>query len=444
METTAAGRHRVVIVGGGFAGLHAAKGLRRADAEVTLIDRRNFHLFQPLLYQVATGSLSPGDITSPLRYALRHQGNTRVLLGEVLDIDPRARRVRASDCEVDYDTLVIATGATHHYFGNDAWEPLAPGLKTIEDATEMRRRIFLAFEAAELEEDARAQEAWLTFVLVGAGATGVELAGALSEIARETLRHDFRRIDPRRARILLLEGTDRVLPAYPDDLSARAEAQLADLGVTVRTRTLVTQVEAGAVTARVGEQTERIETRTVLWAAGVQASPLGRILAERAGATLDRAGRVIVEPDLSIPSHPEILVLGDLASFSHQTGKPLPGVAQVAMQSGDYAAKSIRTRLAGGTPKAFSYFDKGSMATIGRHKAVAQVGRLHFGGLFAWLLWVFIHLMYLVGFENRLLVFVQWAWSYMTWNRGARLITGAELLPQMGRAEAADQSAGQT
>jgi len=434
MESSAAPRHRVVIVGGGFAGLHAARGLRRAPVDVTVVDRRNFHLFQPLLYQVATGSLSPGDISAPLRYVLRRQRNTRVLLAEVRDIDAAARRLRTSEGEVPYDTLIVATGATHHYFGNDAWEAFAPGLKTIEDATEMRGRIFLAFEAAELERDPAAQQAWLTFVLVGAGPTGVELAGALSEIARETLRHDFRHIDPARARILLLEGAERVLPVYPPALSARAEAQLLELGVTVRTGTLVTQVEEGAVTARRGDQVERIEARTVLWAAGVQASPLGRVLAERAGATLDRAGRVVVEPDLTIAGHPEILVLGDLAS-ARQDGQPLPGVAQVAIQGGDYAALAIRARLRGEAPPPFRYFDKGSMATIGRHKAVAQVGPLRFGGLLAWLLWVFIHLMYLVGFQNRVLVFLQWAWSYLTWNRGARLITGSHLLPPVRAGE---------
>jgi NADH dehydrogenase len=421
--------HRVVIIGGGFGGLHVARRLGRAPVEVTLIDRRNFHLFQPLLYQVATGSLSPGEIASPLRYVLRRQRNTTVLLGEVVDVDVEARRVRTGDGEIPYDTLVVATGATHHYFGRDDWAPWAPGLKTIEDATEIRRRVFLAFEAAELEDDPERREAWLTFVIVGAGPTGVELAGALSEIARETLRHDFRRVDPRRSRILLLEGADRVLPPYPPDLSARAERQLVDLGVEVHTGSLVTDIGPEAVSVRSGESERRIETRTVLWAAGVQASALGRVLHERAGATLDRAGRVVVEPDLTVPGHPEILVVGDLASFTHQGDRPLPGVAPVAIQGGSYAARSIVCRLRGEPVETFRYSDKGSMATIGRHKAVAQVGRLHFGGWIAWLMWLFIHLMYLVEFENRVLVFVQWAWSYVTWNRGARLITGTDLLP---------------
>jgi len=423
-------RHHLAILGGGFGGLYAAKALRRSDVEVTLVDRRNFHLFQPLLYQVATGSLSPGDIASPLRYVLRHAANTRVLLAEATDIDVDRRRLITSEGEVAYDTLIVATGARHHYFGHDDWEKSAPSLKTIEDATEIRRRLFLAFEAAELETDPLRRHAWLTFVLVGAGPTGVELAGALSEIARETLRNDFRSINPAEARIFLLEGTERVLPAFPPDLSAKAEASLVTLGVAVRTRTMVTEVDEEGVSARCGDQVERIQARTVLWAAGVQASPLGKVLAARAGAPLDRAGRVIVGPDLTVPNHPEIFVIGDLAHYAHQDGQPLPGVAQVAMQQGRYVAAAVRARAAGELPATpFRYFDKGSMATIGRRKAVAQLHRLHFGGTLAWLLWVFIHVLYLIEFENRLVVLVHWAWSYLTWNRGARLITGDRLLP---------------
>jgi len=416
--------HHVVIIGGGFGGLYAAKALRRAPVEVTLIDRRNFHLFQPLLYQVATGALSPGEIASPLRFVLRRSLNTEVLLGEVVDLDVAGRRVILRDGEAAYDTLIVATGSSHHYFGNDQWEPLAPALKTIEDATEMRRRILLAFEKAEREPDAEARSAWLTFVVVGAGPTGVELAGALGEIANDTLRHDFRHIIPPESRILLLEGGDRVLPAYPTDLSARAEESLIRLGVRPITGAVVTAIDEAGVTVRRGAQEERIAARTVLWAAGVAASPLGRFLAEQGGAQLDRAGRVIVEPDLTIAGHPEILVIGDLANFSHQTGKPLPGVAPVAMQEGRYAAELVRQRLAGKTVAAFHYHDKGSLATIGRAAAVADFGRIHMHGMPAWLTWLFVHLLYLVEFDNRLLVLIQWAYNYITRNRGARLITG--------------------
>jgi NADH dehydrogenase len=416
--------HRVVILGGGFGGLYAAKALRRAPVELTLIDRRNFHLFQPLLYQVATGGLSPGEIASPLRYVLRRSRNTEVLLGEVVDLDIAGRRVILRDGEAPYDTLIVATGSSHHYFGNDQWEPLAPGLKTIEDATEIRRRILLAFEKAEREPDAEARAAWLTFVVVGGGPTGVELAGALGEIANDTLRHDFRHIDPASSRILLLEGGGRVLPAYPADLSAQAEESLIRLSVRPMTDAVVTAIDEAGVTVRRGGQEERIATRTVLWAAGVAASPLGRILAERGGARLDRAGRVIVEPDLTIAGHPEILVIGDLANFSHQTGTPLPGVAPVAMQEGRYAAELVRQRMAGKTVAAFHYHDKGSLATIGRAAAVADFGRIHMHGMLAWLTWLFVHLLYLVEFDNRLLVLIQWAYSYITRNRGARLITG--------------------
>jgi NADH dehydrogenase len=393
---------------------------------VTLIDRRNFHLFQPLLYQVATGGLSPGEITSPLRFVLRRSQNTEVLLGEVVDLDAANRRVILRDGEAIYDTLIVATGASHHYFGNDQWARLAPGLKTIEDATEMRSRILLAFEKAERESHAEARSAWLTFVVVGAGPTGVELAGALGEIANDTLRHDFRHIIPSEARILLLEGGGRVLPSYPPDLSASAEQSLIRLGVRPMTGATVTAIDEAGVTVQRGSRAEHIAARTVLWAAGVQASPLGRVLAERAGATLDRAGRVMVEPDLTVAGHPEILVLGDLANFSHQTGKPLPGVAPVAMQEGRYAAELIRGRLRGETHSPFHYRDKGSLATIGRAAAVADFGRIHIHGMAAWLTWLFIHLLYLVEFDNRLLVAIQWAYNYFTRNRGARLITGRE------------------
>jgi len=421
--------HHVVIIGGGFGGLYATKSLKRAPVQVTLIDRRNFHLFQPLLYQVATGGLSPANIAAPLRAILKRQENVRVLLGEAIDIDVSNRRVVLSDGEVSYNTLIVAVGVRHHYFGRNDWEELAPGLKTIEDATEIRRRVLLAFEAAEREGDPGELRAWLTFVVVGGGPTGVELAGTLGEIARHTLKHDFRAINPADARIVLVEGMDRVLPPYPPTLSARAEAGLSRLGVTVRTRAMVTDIDADAVTIRCGERSERIPTRTVLWAAGVQASALGGILASATGAAVDGVGRVVVEPDLSVAAHPEVFVIGDLAHFSHQTGTPLPGVAPVAMQQGRYVATLIMRRLRGETMPPFRYRDYGSMATIGRAEAVADLGWVRFSGFFAWLAWLFIHLIHLVQFQNRLLVLIQWAWNYVTWNRYARLITGKNPLP---------------
>jgi len=392
-----------------------------------LIDRRNFHLFQPLLYQVATGGLSPGEIASPLRVVLRDHRNAQVLLGEVVDLDVVNRRVIMRDGEVSYDTLVVATGATHHYFGNDQWEALAPGLKTIENATEIRSRLLLAFERAEREQNAEERRAWLNFVIVGGGPTGVELAGALGEIANDTLRHDFRHINPREAAIMLVEGEPRVLPGFPEDLSAKAERQLISLGVRTRTSARVTQIDASGVTVTMNGREEHIAAHTVLWAAGVRASRLGKVLAERAGAQLDRAGRVMVEPDMSIPGHPEIFVIGDLSTFTHQGGKPLPGVAPVAMQQGRYVARLIASRAAGGAASApFHYFNKGNLATVGRNKAVAEFGKVHIAGFPAWFTWVFVHLMYLVEFDNRLLVFVEWVYNYFTRNRGARLITGGK------------------
>jgi len=417
--------HRVVIVGGGFGGLTLAKKLARAPVEVTLVDRRNFHVFQPLLYQVATGGLSPGDITAALRWILRRQQNTRVWLAEVVDLDVERRRVLlAGGDDIAYDTLVVATGARHHYFGNaDRWESLAPGLKTIEDATAIRSRVLAAFESAEREQDPVQREGWLTFAIVGGGPTGVELAGAVAELARDTLRRDFRIIDPTTARILLLEGGDRVLPAYPDTLSAHAERSLARLGVTVRTGTMVREIESGTVRVATRDGEDSIAARTVLWAAGIQASPLGKLLAERTGASTDKQGRLIVEPSLSLPDHPEIFVIGDLAHFAHQTGEPLPGVAPVAMSQGRYVARVIARRLRAKPVQPYRYRDKGQLATIGRAAAVCDFGWLRLWGYPAWLLWLFVHLMYIVGFENRLLVFVQWAWSYVTRNRGARMIT---------------------
>ncbi len=424
-----ANQHRVVIVGGGFGGLSVALGLQRAPVQVTLVDRCNYHLFQPLLYQVATGTLSPANIASPLRNILKRHKNTRVLLAEAIRIDASNRQVLLSDGSLEYDTLVVSTGSSHQYFGHDEWEQFAPGLKTVEDATDMRRRILLAFETAEREPDPEKLRAWMTFVIVGGGPTGVELAGALGEIANDTLRRDFRTIDPSDARIILVEGADRVLPVYPQKLSASARKMIERLGVTVRTSTMVTDVTKESVTIREGDQTETIPTRTVLWAAGVLGSPLGRIVAQETGATIDKAGRVSVEPDLTVPGHPEIFVIGDLANFVHQTGEPLPGVAQPAIQEGRYVAAQITRRLRGKKTRPFHYLDKGNLATIGRGAAVADLNWLHLSGFPAWLLWIFIHLLYIVEFQNRLLVFVQWAWFYFTYDRSARLITGKNPLP---------------
>lgn len=421
--------HRVVIIGGGFGGLYAAQALKDAPAKITLIDKRNFHLFQALLYQVATGGLSPGEIASPLRAILNRQKNTWVLTGEVIDIDPAQQKVTLRDGEVYYDSLIVATGATHHYFGHEEWATVAPGLKTIEDATEIRRRILLAFEAAEREPDPARRQAWLTFVVVGGGPTGVELAGALGELANGTMKDDFRNINPADTTILLLEGADRILPVYPPDLSTRAEAALVRLGVTVRTRTLVTDIQEDTVTVRRDDQVEQIQARTVLWAAGMIASPMGRILASRTGVKLDRAGRVIVEPDLSLPGSPNLFVIGDLAHYAHQGDSPLPGLAPVAMQEGRYVANLIKMRLRGRTLPTFRYFDKGNLAVIGRNEAVAKFGRFKISGFPAWLAWVFVHLWYLIEFDNKLLVLFQWGWNYLTRNRGARLITGPDPFP---------------
>jgi NADH dehydrogenase len=422
-------QHRVVIVGGGFGGLSAALTLKRAPVQVTLVDRCNYHLFQPLLYQVATGTLSPANIASPLRNVLKRHKNTRVLLAEATRIDAANHRVILSDGSIEYDSLIVSTGSSHQYFGHDEWEQFAPGLKTIEDATDMRRRILLAFETAEREPDAEKLRAWMTFVIVGGGPTGAELAGALGEIANDTLRRDFRNIDPSKARIILVEGTDRVLPVYPPKLSASARRMIERLGVTVRTSAIVTNVDGESVTVREGDRTETIPTRTILWAAGVLGSPLGRIVAQETGATIDKAGRISVEPDLTVPAHPEIFVIGDLANFVHQTGKPLPGLSPPAIQEGRYAAKVIARRLRGQESRPFHYFDKGNLATIGRGAAVADLNWLRLSGFPAWLLWIFVHLMNIVEFQNRLLVFVQWAWFYFTYDRSARLITGKNPLP---------------
>ncbi len=420
---------RVVVVGGGFGGLYATKALKKAPVEVTLLDRRNFHLFQPLLYQVATGSLSPGEVASPLRSVFARQKNVRVLLAEAVDLDAERRRVILGDGEIEYDTLIVAAGSTDSYFGHEDWRPIAPSLKSIEEATEIRRKILYAFEAAERESDPDKRREWLTFVLVGGGPTGVELAGALAEIAHDTLRHEFRSIRPQEATILLFEGAARVLPTYPEDLSAKAERSLIRLGVRPRSNVFVTAMDQSGVTVKTAQGTEHIASRTVIWSAGVRASSFGEVLERRTGVRRDSSGRVLVAPDCSVPNHPEIFVIGDLAHLE-QDGKLLPGVAQVAMQEGGYVAKLIRKRLEHATLAPFRYFDKGSLAVIGRASAVAQIGPLHMSGLLAWLTWLFVHLMYLVEFSNRVLVFVQWGFLYLTYNRGARLITGPSESPQ--------------
>ena len=419
---------RVVIIGAGFGGLNAARTLATARARITLIDRRNYHTFQPLLYQVATAGLSPGEIAAPIRSIFRSDKNVEVLMAEVSGFDLERRVVKTPDAEIPYDFLIVAAGASHAYFGHDEWEPFAPGLKTIEDALEIRRRVLLAFELAERQVATGESANPLNFVVVGAGPTGVELAGTLAEICRHALAHEFRSIDPTMAHILLLEGGPRVLPAYAEDLSRSAQQQLERLGVQVRTSAMVTQLEAGLV--QFGET--RLPAAVILWAAGVAASDLGKKL----GAPVDRAGRVQVQPDLSIPGHPEVFVIGDLAALKDARGKMLPGVAPVAIQQGRFVAKLIRREAELRRSKdenlarpVFHYWDKGSIATIGRAAAVAEFGKIHISGFIAWLSWLFVHILFLIGFRNRVLVMIQWAWSYVTYERGARLITGSTFLP---------------
>ena len=426
-------KHHVVIVGGGFGGLYAAKALGDSKrVRVTLIDKRNFHLFQPLLYQVATGGLSAGDISSPLRAVLSKQKNVQVLMGEVTGIEPKAQQVVLKSGEtVEYDSLIMATGSSHHYFGKDEWSDIAPGMKTIEDALEVRRRIFLAFEAAETETDPARREALLTFFIVGGGPTGVELAGALAELAHETLREDFRSINPSETRVVLIEGLDRVLPPYPGDLSVAAKKSLEKLGVEVRTNTLVTNIEGDTVTLKCDGEEEKAQAFTVLWAAGIKASPLGKAIADQTGAELDRIGRVVVEPDLSVPGCSNIFIAGDLAHYAHDHDGPLPGTAATAMQQGEYLADSIKRRIANKKVKAFNYRDNGSLAVIGRNEAVADLGFARFSGFPAWFVWIFIHIYYLIEFDNKLLVMLQWGWHYFTSQRGARLITGDDSIPAL-------------
>jgi NADH:ubiquinone reductase (H+-translocating) len=437
MPVTHNPKPRVVIVGAGFGGLTAARRIARLPVRVTVLDRRNHHTFQPLLYQVATAGLSPGEIAAPIRSILRDLPNVEVLLEEVVDFKLENKQVITRDQTLNYDLLILASGATHAYFGHEEWEPLAPGLKTIEDALEIRRRVLLAFELAERQNNERrkhdpqasAGKSPLQFVVIGAGPTGVELAGTLAEIAHHALNHEFRNIDPRQSRILLIEGGPRVLAAYSEELSRKAEAQLRRLGVEVRTSAMVTRIEPGAVW--VGN--EKIPSPVVLWAAGVAASPLGRKL----GVPIDRAGRVLVQPDLSIPGHPEVFVIGDLAAIHDENGKMLPGVAQVAIQQGNWVGETIARDLENQPRREFHYHDKGSLATIGRAAAVAQFGKFEVSGYFAWLAWLFIHILFLIGFRNRLLVMIQWAWSYLTYERGARLITGSDELPGWFQSQAA-------
>src|SRR5213592_1598142 len=405
----------VIIIGAGFGGLQAAKKLGRQNVRVTVIDRTNYHLFQPLLYQVATAALSPADIAAPVRAVLSKCKNTEVMLAEVQSVDVNAKKIRTTDTEITYDFLILATGARHSYFGHDEWEKLAPGLKSLEDAIEVRRRLLMAFEYAERITDEAARKAAMTFVIIGGGPTGVEMAGAIAEIARYTLAKDFRHIDPSQARVILIEGEPRLLASFPEDLSASAMKQLVDLGVEVRTGTRATNLtEAGL---QVGD--EFIPCRVKIWAAGNNASFVGKTL----GVPVDRVGRVIVNDDLTIPGHPEVQVIGDLANYSQQTGKPLPGVSPVAMQQGRHAARNILRMIKNCGPRPFRYWDKGSMATIGRNKAVADLNFVHLSGLPAWLVWLFVHIIFLVGFRNRLAVLFQWAWAYFTFNKGARLIT---------------------
>lgn len=418
--------HHVVIIGGGFGGLYAAQSLKNAPVEITLIDRRNFHLFQPLLYQVATGDLSPANIASPLRVILRRQKNVKILLAEVTGFDIENKRVITCDGDLKFDSLIVATGSANHYFGHDKWRPLAPGLKTLEDAFEIRNRTMRAYECAEKESDPEMKKEWLSFVVVGAGSTGVELAGALAEIANDTLANDFRTIDPGYSSITLIEGLDRILPQFPEELSASAKKSLERLGVTVINEAMVEEITPKSVTYKIGDRTERIASRTVLWTAGIKASPIGQTLADSTGVELDRSGRVIVLQDCSIQGWRDVFVIGDLAHFSDPDGNPLPGLAPVAMQQGRYVAKLIEGRLKGESKLGFRYSDYGTMSILGRNSAVAMIDGLRFSGWFAWFLWLFVHLRGIIQYGNKLLILMQWAWKYLTRDHYAGFITTLE------------------
>jgi NADH dehydrogenase len=429
-----AARHKVLILGGGFGGLVAAQTLKRAPVDVTLIDRRNFHVFQPLMYQVATGSLSPGDIAAPLRGVLSKQKNVQVLLGEASEIDPKAKQVTLSDGGVfAYDSLIVATGSQTSYYGKDGWRKWAPSLKSIEEATDIRHKILYAFEEAERASTPEEARAWLTFVIVGAGATGIELAGALAEIANETLKNDFRHINPRDSQIWLVDGGARVLSSYPEDLSAKAEKLVTKLGVKIAKNLIVTNIDQDGVTYKHGDHNELMPAKTVLWAGGIITTAFGKKLAERTQSETDKTGRITVKADLTVPNYPDIFVIGDLAHAVGKDDKALPGVAQVAIQGGAYAARAVRARAEGKEPgKPFHYFNKGDMAVIGRAAAVANIFGLHLSGLLAWLIWLFVHLMYIVEFQSRVIVFIQWGFEYLTFSRGARLITGSAATDVLG------------
>ncbi|ACK73480.1 FAD-dependent pyridine nucleotide-disulphide oxidoreductase [Gloeothece citriformis PCC 7424] len=415
--------HKVVIVGGGFGGLYAAQHLAKAPVDVTLIDKRNFHVFQPLLYQVATGGLSPADISSPLRSLVKDNKNTEVLMGEVMTIDPDKQLVKLRYREISYDSLILATGVTHQYFGQDSWSEKAPGLKTLEDALEIRRRVFIAFETAEKELNPEKRQEWLTFVLVGGGSAGVELAGALAELAHGTLKDDFRHIKTSDARIILVHSSEHILPTYPPNLSKKARASLERLGVKVQTGTRVIDVTENTITLKQGDKVEQIQARTVLWTAGMKASGMAQILAESTGVDLDKSGRVKVTPNFNLPNYDNIYVIGDLAYYAYIKGQPLPGIAPVAMQEGQYVARLIQSRLKEKIIAPFRYIDWGNLSVIGKHAAVVDIKGFRFSGFLAWFIWLFIHVFYLLEFDNKLIVMTQWAWSYLTNSKGARLIT---------------------
>ncbi|AFZ34854.1 NADH dehydrogenase (ubiquinone) [Stanieria cyanosphaera PCC 7437] len=423
--------HHVVIVGGGFGGLYAAKSLAKAPVKVTLIDKQNFHVFQPLLYQVATGGLAPSNISSPLRAVLKHNKNTEVLMGEVTQIEPERQIVKLKYREIHYDSLIIATGASPQYFGNPEWVKKAPGLKTVEDALEIRRRIFLAFESAEKETIPEKRQDWLTFVLVGGGAAGVELAGALAELTRSTLKEDFRNIDPATAKIILIQSPERILPTYPAQLSEQALNKLKDLGVIVKTKTKVIDLNEQVVTVRQGEQIEQIRTRTVLWTAGMKASAIALRLSEATGASLDRMGRVIVSPEFTVGKYNNIFAIGDLAHYRINQNHLLPAVAPAAMQAGNYVANLIQSQLQGKKIASFRYWDWGNLAVIGKHAAVIDFGLIKLSGILAWLIWMFIHVFYLLEFDNKIIVAIQWVWSYFTSNKCDRLIVSSGISPKI-------------